>query len=342
MPGKAAEEADSGVLSATTQTQPGAVWGAAAVKRFSTHGKTEPSVGTLTDPTSADSPENRQRQALVGLLRQPRYEVLPLAGTADIVEQHVPLTLPVTVTASPRKGLEPTITLAEGLARGGFTAIPHLAARLVYDEAHLSEILCRLDDSGVRDVFVVGGDGETPVGDFADSLQLLSAMKRLRQTDSGRSLQAVGVAGYPEGHPRVSQDELDRALLEKQPLSSYIVTQMCFDAGAVHGWIGHARALGVRLPVHAGIAGAVDRLKLMRIAGRIGVGTSLRFLRKQEGGARLLRSGGFRPDRLLDELTSGGELAMDGLHVYTLGDVETTERWRRELLDRLTDGGGHG
>lgn len=287
------------------------------------------------------TPEDGHRQRLSELLRRPRYEVLPLAGAAEQVEEHVPATLPVTVTASPRRGLEPTLVLTEALARRGFSAVPHLAARLVYDEEHLTEILCRLDESGVRDVFVVAGDGEQPVGDFADSLQLLAAIERLRQSGSGRSLQCVGVAGYPEGHPLVSDDELARALLAKQPLSSYVVTQMCFDAGAVDRWVRHARELGVRLPVYAGVAGAVDRLKLLRIAGRIGVGTSIRFLRKHRGGVSLLRPGGYRADQLLDELASDvvpDDRGVAGLHVYTLGDVAATERWRRELLDRLTDG----
>jgi len=303
------------------------------------------SADAVSDSPSPDSPEGRQRRALAALLDRSRYEVLPLAGTAEQVELHVPRSLPVTVTASPRKGLEPTLELTEALARGGFSPVPHLAARLVYDERHLTEILARLDEAAVRDVFVVAGDGE-PVGDFADSLQLLTAISRLRRSGYGSHLRLVGVAGYPEGHPLVSDDDLDRALLAKQPLSGYVVTQMCFDAGAVRRWVSQARDRGLSLPIHAGVAGAVDRLKLVRVAGRIGVGGSVRFLRKHRGGTTLLRPGGYRPDRLLEELTfdtGGPDRGLAALHVYTLGDVAATERWRRDLLDRLTeDGHTHG
>ena len=298
------------------------------------------SAAVSTDGAPAGS-EDRQRRVLAGLLLRPRYEVLALPGTADQVEQHVPAALPVTVTASPRRGLEPTLELTEALARRGFSAVPHLAARLVYDEVHLSEILCRLDEAAVKDVFVVAGDGDTPVGDYTDSAQLMTAIGRLRESGTGRCLKSLGIAGYPEGHPLVSESELARALLAKQPLSSYVVTQMCFDATAVDRWIRHARGLGVRLPVHAGVAGAVDGPKLLRIAGRIGVGASTRFLRKHRGGATLLRPGGYRPDRLIEELARHDVHADRGiasLHVYTLGDVAATERWRRELLERLTGG----
>jgi len=279
------------------------------------------------------------------LLLRPRYEVLPLVGTFEQVRAHVPTTLPVTVTASPRRGLEPTLSLTESLAEGGFSAVPHLAARLVYDEQHLAEILARLDAVGVRDIFVVAGDSATPVGQFVDSFDLLTAMERHRRSAPSRSPVAVGAAGYPEGHPLVPDAALDRALRAKQPMSSYVVTQMCFEAGAIHRWIGHARHLGIRLPVHVGVAGAVDRMRLLRIAGRVGVGTSLRFLNKQQEGRRLLQRGGYRPDDLIDGLTpstAAGERGIAGLHVYTFNDLAATERWRRGLLEMLADGSAHG
>ena len=300
----------------------------------------DPAIGPGASPRPR-SANDGQRRRLVGLLRRPRYEVLPLAGTADEVEEHVPTTLPVTVTASPRKGLEPTLELTEALAGRGFSAVPHLAARLVYDERHLTETIARLDEAGVKDMFVVAGDG-TPAGDFADSLQLLTAISRMRAAGGGDHLPLIGVAGYPEGHALVCDDDLTAALLAKQPASSYVVTQMCFDSVAVRRWVGQARDRGLSLPIHAGVAGAVDRLKLVRVAGRIGVGGSVRFLRKHRGGTRLLRPGGYRPDDLLEQLTSDvdrPDLALAGLHVYTLGDVAATEQWRQGLLDRLTDGG---
>ena len=271
--------------------------------------------------------------ALIALLRRPRYEVLPIAGTLDLVEQHVPTTLPVTVTVTTRRGLEPTLTLTEDLARRGYPAVPHLAARLVRDEQHLTDVLGRLDAVGVRDVFVVAGDGE-PIGGFPDAGALLTAIDRLSRGQVAHRPTSLGIAGYPEGHPLITFEELDRALVAKQRLGDYVVTQMCFDAAAVTRWIGRMQSVGVALPVHVGVAGPIDRLRLLRVATRIGVGSSLRYARKQRGGAELLRAGGYRPDALLTEL--GGGVA--GLHVYTLGDVAATERWRLGLIDRLTDG----
>ena len=53
---------------------------------------------------------------VVPLLQRPRYEVFPAASTEEAVLEWVPTGLPVTVTASPAKGLGPTLDLTETLA----------------------------------------------------------------------------------------------------------------------------------------------------------------------------------------------------------------------------------
>lgn len=288
---------------------------------------------TVQDPAPA---------ALVRALRRPRYEVLPLSGTAEQVEEHVPSDLCVTVTASPRHGLEPTLALAETLTQRGYQAVPHLSARLVRDEAHLREILHRTDEAGIRDVFVVAGDRERPIGDFADSLALLTAMHRLRLSGVGQALQRVGITGYPQGHPLIADAELTRALCAKQSLATYVVSQMCFDPTAVSAWLTSVRQLDVALPLYVGVPGVVGQRKLLRIAGKIGVGSSARFLSKHRHAlVRLCRPGGYRPDRLVRQLAvdmAAPARDVAGLHIYTLGDIATTEQWRRRALEQLTAG----
>ena len=49
------------------------------------------------------------------LLEHARYEVLPTASAEDKLLEHVPRDRTITVTASPGKGLEATLDLAERL-----------------------------------------------------------------------------------------------------------------------------------------------------------------------------------------------------------------------------------
>jgi methylenetetrahydrofolate reductase (NADPH) len=270
---------------------------------------------------------------LVQALRTPRYEVLPVDGVEDDVAAHVPVDLPITVTASPRRGLDVTITLAEQLSGAGYTAIPHLAARQVVDRSHLTEILDRLDRADVRDVFVVAGDSPRAQGRFADSLSLLHAMNEV-----GPRPPRIGIAAYPEGHPFIGADELAEALATKAPMASYLVTQLCFDPAAIRGWVEHARADGLAHPVYLGMAGVVGRRRLMRISGRIGVGASARFLRKHRWPLlRLLLPRAYRPDRMAHDLLPvlAAPPPGDGLHIYTFNNLKDTEQWRKRTLSRL-------
>src|SRR5580692_6168595 len=122
------------------------------------------------------------------LLRRPRYEVFPAASTEESVLEWVPTDLTVTVTASPAKGLEPTLALTERLAGHGYRAVPHLSARLVRDPAHLAGIVARLTAAGVDDVFVPAGDADPPAGRFHSALALLDELDRM-----GRSFARVGI-----------------------------------------------------------------------------------------------------------------------------------------------------
>lgn len=261
------------------------------------------------------------------LLERPRYEVIPLDGTEDEVLEHVPREVTVTVTASPTRGLEPTLRLTSSLARHGYDVVPHLSSRSVTDAAEVAEIVDRLRGDDVRNVFVVAGDAEEPRGPFHGAIDLLEALAEL-----GRPFAEVGITGYPEPHPLFDDRTAVAAMSAKARHATYVVSQVCFDPAVTASWIEGVWARGTRLPVFVGIPGAVPRAKLLRVSTRIGIGDSLRFLRKNGSFAgRLVR--GFDPDRLIDglgEVLAGEKVG--GFHVFTFNDLEDTEAWRQRRL----------
>lgn len=269
----------------------------------------------------------RTRRAVAPLLAAPRYEILPLPRVLAATEQ-LPTGSVVTVTSSPHKGLHATIDVAEDVAAQGMRAVPHLAARQFRDSAELSDVLDRLDAAGIGEVFVVGGDGIHPAGDFPDGLALLRAM-----ADLDRLPAEVGVPSYPEGHHTIDGDTLWTSLRAKQEFATYTVTQLCFDADAICRFAADAQRNGVTLPVVVGTPGVVDLTKLLRVGLKIGVGDSLRFARGNGSVAgKLLRPGGYRPDGLVRKLASrvaNGDCTLAGLHFYTFNHVAATARWVR-------------
>ncbi|MFD8395675.1 5,10-methylenetetrahydrofolate reductase, partial [Streptomyces sp. NPDC059680] len=79
-------------------------------------------------------------EALRALLGHVRYEVLPARATEEKVLAEVPRDVVITVTASPVKGLEPTLGLTERLAAHGYRVVPHVPARLLRDDTHLKDV----------------------------------------------------------------------------------------------------------------------------------------------------------------------------------------------------------
>lgn len=275
----------------------------------------------------------RARDALVRVLEQPTFEVLPLRSVRDQVPA-LPAGAHVSVTASPGKGLEATVDLAAGLRAGGFHAVPHLSARMVRDRSHLRELVGRMADGGLEHAFVVGGDSVEP-GAFPDGLSLLRAL-----ADAGANLASIGIPCYPDGHPTIPEARLLSALREKAPFAAYMTTQLCFSPGTIETWVRERRREGFVLPVVLGVPGVTEPHRLLAISARIGVRDSKRFLAKNAGLiARLVRSAGFyRPDGLLDGLASllaDPAARVAGIHLYTFNQVATTEAWRSARLAAL-------
>jgi methylenetetrahydrofolate reductase (NADPH) len=283
----------------------------------------------------ARRPAPVRRAALARALRDISYEVLPLRGAEDKVLADVPRDIALTVTTTEARGLGPTLDLAATLAGHGYPVAPHLAARLVRDDAHLADVVAQLREAGVDRAFVIGGDAPEPAGRFTDALGLLEALDEL-----GHPFTSIGIGGYPEGHGRIGDELIERALERKAPHADLVVSQLCFDAATTTAWARRVRAGGVTLPIRVGIPGVVSRQKLVRISAGLGLGQSARFLAKQQSLFwRFFLPGGYRPDRLVERLApelGRPEHALAGFHVFTFNELAATEAWRRARLAALS------
>jgi len=267
---------------------------------------------------------------MASLLGRSYLEVVPLPGIAERLMQ-LPDRAYVAVTCSPTKGVDATLDLVEALAERRLRLIPHIAARMVRDRHHLQDVLQRLRQAEIDSIFVPGGDAPSPIGMYAGSLDLLRAMAEI-----GHNFKHIGVAAHPEGHPLISESQLQQLLLEKQVYANYLVTQMCFDPVVLICWLQKMRNAGVTLPAWIGLPGVADRTRLFKLSTRIGVGQSARILLKQKGLLkRMLGIRPYRPDELLKGLAphlGEGGIDVPGFHLFSFNDIERTEQWRCDAL----------
>ncbi len=268
------------------------------------------------------------------LLGEPRFELMPFDSMAEQLE-YLPDGAPVAITTSPTLGIDATIEWTERAADRGYEIIPHIAARYVRDDAHLDTIASRLTDAGVTDIFVPGGDREEPVGEFRSAYDLLTAL-----ADLDYEFAEVGITGYPEGHAFLDEETLAESMARKAPHATYIVSQLCYDPDAIVDWIETVRARGIELPIEVGIPGVMNYQRLLGISKKVGVGDSVRFLKKTSGIVGFVRElvgsrGTYTPETLLEGLAphvNDPSYDIRGVHIYTFNQVPDLESWRAETI----------
>ncbi len=268
------------------------------------------------------------------LVEEMTFELIPLKSAPDAIAA-LPPNSRVSVTASPVKGLDATKQLTNDVRNAGHTPVPHIAARLVESKEHTAELADWFKSEGYDTLFCVAGDAEEPAGPYEGAHSFL---RDLFELDHG--LNTVGITAYPDGHalidPSICHEQLHmkEALLREAGVEGWASTQMCFDTHKITGWLRDERSAGLTLPVHLGIPGVVDRAKLMTMGVRLGVGASLRFLKKNRAAVtKLMSPGSYDPDDILMPIASDLEsLNVSGLHVFTFNQVAATEHWRQTVV----------
>lgn len=79
----------------------------------------------------------------------------------------------------------------------------------------------------------------------------------------------MGIAAYPEGHPKIDSVTLLADLLAKQVYADYAVLQLTFDPEALLRWLERGRQQRFRLPVYLCLSGMLRLDRLLRIGLRL-------------------------------------------------------------------------
>jgi methylenetetrahydrofolate reductase (NADPH) len=237
----------------------------------------------------------------------------------------------ISITFLPSEDFAARVQAAATVRKLGFEPVPHISARRTASERDLEAFLAALArEANIDRAFVIAGDLPGAEGPFEDALAIFKTGLLGKY-----GVKQVGIAGYPEGHPDISDAKLWQALrdkqgaLEDQGQNVFIMTQFGFDADPILSWLEKARRAGVSAPVRIGVAGPTSVKALLRFAMRCGVGTSAKVLAKYGVSiTRLLTTAG--PDPVIESLGRGLDPAVHGqthLHFYPFGGFLKTAEW---------------
>ena len=219
----------------------------------------------------------------------------------------------------------------------GLEAMAHLAC-IGHDQAEITHILDRLQESGIENVLCLRGDpprGETPFvrlpGGFAYAAELVRFARQ-----RGYEF-CLGGAGYPEGHPECrDRDESVEHLRQKVAEGlDFVITQLFFDNADYFSFAARCRRAGITAPIVPGIMPITGWAQIERITELCGARIP-ESLRQQIGAKRddaeATRAIGVEHGiRQCRELLSGG---VPGIHFYTLNHSPATAAILAELRGR--------
>jgi len=244
----------------------------------------------------------------------------------------IPQDTPIAVTFLVGETLEARVAAAQAVRQLGFEPMPHFSARRLQSEDEFKSMLEQMaEKAGVKRCFAIAGDPPEPQGPFSETAELI---------ESGlfeeNGIIAIGVAGHPQGHPNMSEEEcfamLEKkcAMIHSRGMLPLIVTQFGFDPQAFFEWLLDLRHRGIDAPVRIGVPGPTNITSLLKFATRCGVEASASVMKKYGISlGKLIGVAG--PDKMVDAFASGlsAEHHPVRLHFYPFGGLTRTVEWIR-------------
>jgi len=222
---------------------------------------------------------------------------------------------------------EKTVKLVERIqneqkirAMAHLTCVGHTA-----DE--IGGILDELWNTGVRNVLCLRGDPPAGQSQFVATEGGFAFADQLVKFASTRHDFAIGVAGYPEGHPQCLNKTRDMEHLKKKVDNGgdFVVTQLFFDNADFYAFRDNALKMGIKVPIVAGIMPILNVSQIKRFVSMCGAKISQPLLVKLEAlehdPEAVYQAGVAHATAQCQDLLHNG---VAGIHFYTLNRSKAT------------------
>jgi methylenetetrahydrofolate reductase (NADPH) len=224
-----------------------------------------------------------------------------------------------------------TLATVRDIAAQGFEAAPHLSC---VGSTHdgIAEILATYRAQGIRRLVALRGDlpsGTAVAGEFRYAADLVRFVRETQGADWH-----IEVAAYPEYHPeqRYARRDLQHFADKVAAGADSAITQFFFNPDAYFHFVDEAQALGVKVPIVAGIMPIHNYARIAQFAARDGIEIPRWVALKMEGymdDAASVRAFGLDVvTSLCQRLIDGG---VPGIHFYTLNQTSLSLEICRRL-----------
>lgn len=233
------------------------------------------------------------------------------------------------------KTLEITLHIKE---RFGLETMAHFTC-VGQRRSEIDLILESFARHGIENILALRGDRPTgqpppPDGWFPDFPHAVHLIGHLREKFGDTF--SLGCAGYPEKHPEAPDLATDLRYLKQKvdAGADFIITQLYFDNTNFFRFVEAARALGIRVPIIAGIMPVTNVAQLKKFTALCGAQIPPQMLADLEriaGQPEAVTQYGIEwSTQQCRQLLAHG---VDGLHFYTLNRSKSSLQIVRRLRD---------
>ncbi len=210
-----------------------------------------------------------------------------------------------------------------------FPAMPHLTC-VGHTRAELVELLESYREQGVDNVLALAGDppkdGSDAGGDFVYATELVALAREIGDF-------SVGVAAFPEVHPRSPDRATDRRFLAaKLNAADFGMTQFFWNADHYRTMVEELEALGCTTPVLPGVMPFVSVAGARRMSAMNNTEIPAWLHERMDavdGDAEATRQLGVEvATKLIEELL---EIGVPGIHLYAMNRAQSIQ----EIYDHL-------
>ena len=165
----------------------------------------------------------------------------------------------------------------------GIRSMAHLTC-VGHTADEIGSILDDLWRVGIRNVLALRGDPPAGQSVFVKTEGGFGNADELTAFIKSRHDFCIGVAGYPEGHPQCLNKTRDLEYLKRKVDNGgcFVVTQLFFDNDDFYTFRDRARAMGITVPIVAGIMPILNVGQIKRFISMCGAKIPHRLLTKLE------------------------------------------------------------
>ncbi len=207
-------------------------------------------------------------------------------------------------------------------------ALAHLTC-ITSTKQIINNILEELEKENIENILALRGDIPQDVdNNIIDNLQFKYAIDLVNHINEYKEF-CLGGTCYPEGH--IESKNIDKELIYlKEKVNAgtdFIISQLFFDNNYFYEFKDKARAIGIDVPIQAGIMPVLNKNQINRIANLCGVNIPQKFIRIMDGyenNPEALMDAGiaYATEQIIDLISAG----VDGIHIYTMNNPKVAQK----------------